>query len=97
MTQLSLLEYQPPRFQGSTVTDKDVPRLGDQLAAVRDYTLSQIWVTLFQIHKALGIPEASASARLRDLRRLGYTVERRRVKDGNGLHKYRVQKPGGTA
>lgn len=93
MTQLSLLEYQPPRFHGSTFSEgRDGQRLGNQLAAVLDYMLSESWVTLNQIHKALGVPEASASARLRDLRRHGYTVERQRVKDGNGLHRYRLTK-----
>lgn len=43
---------------------------------------------------ATGAPEASASARLRDLRRAGLTVERRRRGDPKaGLWEYRVGLP----
>ena len=49
------------------------------------------WRTLSDLSRDLGIPEASVSARIRDLRKTkfgGYEVERRRSK--GGLHHYRL-------
>jgi hypothetical protein len=76
----------------------DGERLGKQLVSVRTemlwYSHFGHWVTLNEIHDALGYPEASISARLRDLRRLGYVVDKRRR--GNpkaGLFEYKVSKP----
>ena len=71
-------------------TADDRARAGEQYRAVLAFTLGTGWHTLAAIHKATGAPEASASARLRDARRDGYAVERRRVPGGNGLHAYRV-------
>lgn len=48
------------------------------------------WWTLREIADELGYPEASISARLRDLRKQGYPVERRRVAGQRGLWEYRV-------
>jgi uncharacterized membrane protein len=49
------------------------------------------WWTLAELARATGYPEASISARLRDLRKPkfgGYTVERQYVE--RGLFRYRV-------
>ncbi len=76
-------------FKGSTVTQDDVPRLTSQLARVRKLMLDGKWRTLRQIADEAGPgSEASMSARLRDLRREGLTVEGKDMK--KGLWIYRI-------
>ena len=72
----------------------DGKRLGEQATRVFTQMKSGEWRTLRDISTATKSPEASVSARLRDLRRAGFMVERRRV--GNpkaGLWAYRVLQP----
>lgn len=81
-------------FDGATYErERDGDRLGAQMTAVRDYMLSgDGWKTLAYIAEWTGYPEASISARLRDLRKGkfgAYNVERRYA--GNGLWEYRVK------
>jgi len=80
------------RFDGATFDqDKDGPRLHRQLEVVKAWMLERGWHTLSEISAGTGEPEASVSARLRDLRKEkfgSYTVERRRR--SVGLHEYRV-------
>lgn len=74
----------------------DKERLGKQLAVVRNFMriFDDKWLTLGEISQSLKFPEASISARLRDLRRLGYVVDkRRRGEPGRGLWEYKVSKP----
>jgi hypothetical protein len=97
--QLGPLFEQVPHFSGTTYEpSKDHKRLAKQFIAVRDYMLGHgEWRTLAQLSAALGYPEASVSARLRDLRRErfgGFTVERMRV--GTATFRYRVRKAEGT-
>jgi hypothetical protein len=57
------------------------------------------WHTLSELHILTGDPEASVSARLRDLRKKkfgGYDVLRRRVL-GLKIYEYRVVEPAGGA
>lgn len=69
----------------------DGERLGRQLVAVRDCMADGQWRTLREISQATGAPEASASARLRELRHDGHTVERRRRGDPRaGIWEYWV-------
>ena len=81
----------------TTLTADDKKRLGRQLDRVRELVLDGRWWTFELIQRRLSqvysghFPEASISARLRDLRRLGYTVERKSL--GAGLFAYRVTKP----
>lgn len=81
-------------FDGSTYDHaQDFTRLNTQLRAVRDLMRDGTWRSLNQIAVATGYPEASLSARLRDLRKIkfgGYSVERRRAKEGLGTFEYRV-------
>lgn len=65
-------------------------RLARQQSAVTRFMGIGEWITLSQISRAVGAPEASCSARLREMRRNGWNVERRRVPGGNGLHVYRA-------
>lgn len=76
-----------------TFTAPDRKRLGKQLIKVRDFLLSHSgeWLTLRQISDATGAPEASASARLRDLARMGISHEIKRAGPGRGTILYRIQ------
>ena len=83
-------------FDGATIIDVlDTDRLRRQLDRVRTLLLTEYrWHTLSEIRAAIGVPEASASARLRDLRkkRFGsHTIERRRR--SRGTFEYRMGRP----
>ena len=85
----------PARFDGATYShDRDGTRLAQQMGRVRRYMADGAWHTLAQLADATEAPEASVSARLRDLRKPrfgGYTVERRYV--SAGLFEYRLTQP----
>jgi hypothetical protein len=80
------------RFDGETYDpDRDRERLSRQLYAVLDVMKDGIWRTLPDLANATQSPEASVSARLRDLRkpRFGsHTVERQYLR--KGLFQYRL-------
>jgi len=78
---------------GLKLTAADHKRLGAQLVKVRDYMLKSSWRTLRQISDATGAPEASVSARLRDLRHMGFSVKTVRAREGGALYLYRVEAP----
>jgi hypothetical protein len=89
MNQPSLLDWQPPeehKFLGSTITEADSARLRGQLKRVHDVMQDRKVRTLRQLADDAQCPEASASARFRDLRRLGYPVCDKNL--GNGLWHY---------
>jgi hypothetical protein len=83
-----------PRFDGATFdVAEDGDRLRAQLQRVKRLMGDHAWRTLAEIEAATGYPQASVSARLRDLRKSkfgGLTVERRRVDGARGLFEYRV-------
>jgi hypothetical protein len=86
------------RFDGDTFeADKDADRLRRQLLAVRAYMADGKWHTLADIGRGVEAPEASVSARLRDMRKPkfgGHTIARRRTNVSNGTFEYRwVTKP----
>jgi hypothetical protein len=82
----------------STLTSADKPRIGKQLTRVLAFMLEQgdRWCSLRFIAEGLRrkhgtlFPEASVSARLRELRANGYEVSRKRSTATSGLHVYRV-------
>jgi Fic family protein len=74
------------------LTFADHRRLGAQLAKVRDATVGRGWLTLAAIEAATGAPQASVSARLRELRARGFLVETRRSAPDSGLYVYRVSR-----
>ncbi len=82
------------RFDGKTYSGKlDRARLSRQLDQVRALMLDSEWRTLAEIADVLGFPEASISARLRDLRKRrfgGYRVERHRRTGKGGTWEYAV-------
>lgn len=75
---------------GLDFTAQDRRRLAAQQARVLAIVRSGAWYTLAGLSAMTGDPEASVSARLRECRKLGYTVERRRVRDGGGQWAYRL-------
>lgn len=82
---------QIPHRDGATYShERDGVRLAAQHKRVLEALRNGAWWTLSHLSKATGDPEASVSARLRDLRkdRFGkYDIERRYV--CRGLHEYR--------
>lgn len=89
MNQPDLLSWTPPashRFLGSTITEADVPRLNKQLKAVHDVMVDGRKRCLRTLADDAGCPEASASARFRDLKRLGFPMCKENVGDGLWLY-----------
>lgn len=83
-----------PDHDGETYeADKDHVRLNAQTLRVWNVLRSGRWMTLHAISAETGDPEASVSARLRDLRKAkfgAHRVERQRVGDDSGLFVYRL-------
>ena len=94
MSDTPLLDWtppEPPRFLGATFdATRDGKRLNEQSQRVHDAMIDGVERGLNQIATLTGDPEASISARLRDLRRYGFKVDRRYVE--RGLWLYRVTK-----
>ncbi|MGA7887634.1 MAG: hypothetical protein WCA44_18010 [Acidobacteriaceae bacterium] len=93
----------PPLFDleaakhGSTLDPvQDLPRLQSQQKRVEALMADGQWRTLAKIVKEMqrrhGVfcGEAAISARLRDMRRGGWTIERQRVTPKSGLWMYRA-------
>jgi len=92
-----LLSWIPPdsdRHGGTYSRAFDYERLNAQQRRVYDLMADRKWRTLSEISAATGDPEASCSARLRDLRKSefgGCTVDRRRRgEETRGTHEYRL-------
>lgn len=79
-------------FDGNTYShERDSARLGEQMMAVLSVMADGKWRTLASIASETNAPEASVSARLRDLRKPrfgGYTVNREYVR--RGLYQYQL-------
>lgn len=95
MTATPLLDWTPPtppRFDGATFdAERDGARLNAQCQRVYNAMKSGSWKTLEELNRETGDPEASCSARLRDLRkpRFGsHVIEREFVR--RGLWRYRM-------
>jgi hypothetical protein len=72
----------------------DLDRLNKQCREVYDRMCDGMWHTLRDIADHTGNPEASVSARLRDLRKIkfgGFEVDRKRGE--HGLHFYKLVMP----
>jgi hypothetical protein len=96
--QHSLLDWEPPvsilgdRSGETFDRARDGARLNGQAADVFHFMSDGEWHTLAEISSATGHPEASVSARLRDLRSPklgGFKVDREFVR--RGLWRYRLQ------
>lgn len=86
-----LQNNQDIQFDGHTYNHlQDSLRLHRQLGKVWDVVKNGAWFTLREIADQIDAPEASVSARLRDLRKPKFgsnTVEREYI--GHGLYRYR--------
>lgn len=85
-------------FDGETFDrDSDRARLTKQLDRVRALMLDGAWRTLAELASGIGAPEASISARLRDLRKSkfgAFEVDRQhRGASSAGLYEYRLRRP----
>lgn len=82
------------KFDGATFDKKqDGERLTRQWRAIKKFMSDGEWRTLSTIETKLGYPQASISARLRDLRKAkfgSHRVESRRVGTMRGLYEYRL-------
>lgn len=82
-----------PKFDGESYSPKlDQTRLKGQLERVQKLMSDSVWRSLAEIADKTGCSEASASARLRDLRKPKFglwTVERRRIRTGWYLYQVR--------
>jgi hypothetical protein len=91
MTQGDLLSWRPD-FDGSTYErDRDQGRLFAQLHRIKGLMSDGQWWTLPYLEECSLFPQASISARIRDLRKSkwgGHTVERRHV--SKGLWEYKL-------
>lgn len=89
------------KFGGDVSVSLDEERLGKQLRRVKEIMLKaaaiNAWITLQELSLLARSPEASVSARLRDLRKDhfgGFIIERRRRGDPiKGLWEYALKNP----
>jgi hypothetical protein len=87
---INALTYEPP------IDDKRILPQRERILRFMLERSSLGWLTLREISDALGHPEASISARLRDFRKDvfgAYQVDRRRRVDMKGTWEYRVVNP----
>lgn len=80
------------RFSGADyVPERDKRRLSGQLEAIYGLMKDGVWRTVDEIHAQTGrrYPHNSIQAQLRNLRKIDYTVERRRRNDSS-LSEYRI-------
>lgn len=89
----------PATFDGSEgyVPERDQAALTGQLHAVFHLMRDGKWRTLYEVAEAVDCGEATASARLRDLRKRkngNYRVDRKHL--GNRLYVYRLVLEGGV-
>lgn len=83
---------EPPHFLGKTYNpERDGKRLNKQLQAVYDVLKDGKRRTLRQIADEANCPEASGSARIRDLRRLGFPMMKENL--GSGTWSYWLSLP----
>ncbi len=87
------MNYSTIEFDGDTIDqDRDGPRLHRQLNLVFNLMKDGRARTLDAIARQTGEPEASVSARLRDLRKPrfgGHTVKRKHI--AQGVHEYQLE------
>ena len=81
----------PYTCAGSLHTE-DLPRIGSLLRRVEALMLDGGWRSLRQLSEACAGSEASVSARIRDLRKLGHLVQKHRRPTGTWLYRIDVDK-----
>lgn len=90
MIQQDLLSWTPPQpfeARGKTfVADRDSKRLGEQCQRIFNVFRDGQKRTLAQVAAITGDPEASISARYRDLKRFGFKMDKEFVTRGLWLY-----------
>lgn len=90
-----IFPHRLPDHDGETYeSERDKPRLNAQMRRVFEAMSDRRWHTLGDLAHSTGDPEASISARLRDLRKPkfgGFVIDRKYV--GNGLFTYKMGEP----
>ena len=79
------------RYEGPVDPQIDFDRLQGGIRKIHDLMLDNKWRTLFEIESETGIPQASASAFLRHLRKIrfgGFNIEKRRRNPQGGTWEY---------
>lgn len=97
MMQPELFDWVPPAIYGprdgeTFNQERDLSRLNRQARDVFDYMRHGQWRTLADIAANTGHPEASISARIRDMKKErfgGFKIEKRYI--ANGLWQYRIE------
>jgi hypothetical protein len=82
------------RYEGPVDPHIDFDRLQGGIRKIHDLMLDNKWRTLFEIESETGIPQASASAFLRHLRKIrfgSFIVEKRRRNPECGTWEYQVK------
>lgn len=77
------------------VTERDSPRLQDQMRVLKDIMDDHRWHTLGELEAMTDFPQASISAQIRHLRKKrfgGHIVDRKYL--GNGCYAYRLRADG---
>lgn len=84
-----------PKPRGATFEEaRDGQRLADQGRRVLSYMLNMdCECTLAEISNATGDPEASVSARLRDIRHAGFVVDARHLRSGQWVYRVARRSP----
>lgn len=76
-------------FQGSDIDqERDGNRLKKQIWRIYELMKDQKWRSLSEISKLANAPEASASAQLRNLKKLGHKLNKKHL--GHGFYKYQL-------
>lgn len=91
----------PVPFAGADYNEaRDKERLTTQLQRILAVMSDGAWRTVERLvselrlaHPSVRFPEASVSAQLRNLRKIGYRVETRNILAGGLLYEYRVAAP----
>jgi hypothetical protein len=95
----------PIPFAGADYSpERDRARLTKQIHCILDVASDGAWRTVQRLtadcrkrFPAVGFPENSVQAQLRNLRKLGYTVDRRNVAESGVLYEYRLVPKEGAA
>jgi hypothetical protein len=101
--QSSLIDSASMPIFGEAVAQQEAQRLEGQQRRVEALMADGFWHTLPQLQKELRrcygqlYSETSISARLRAMRKRGYTVEHARTRIGSNLYQYRACKNGPQA
>lgn len=94
MTQLTLEDYlKTARYEGPVDARIDFDRLQGGIRKVHGLLSNNEWFTLREIETETGIPQASASAFIRHLRKArfgGFIIEKRRRNPNGGTWEYKM-------